>query len=300
MVGLPLIYIILINYNGYKDTIECVQSLKKINYKNFKIVIVDNASTNDSIVHLNKLDDCTIIESKNNLGFAGGNNLGIKYAIKNLADYVLLLNNDTVVENDFLDKMIKTFSVNEEIGVVGCKIKYYTQKNVIWYGGGRINWFKFIGEHYGMKEIDKGQYDEKQEIDFMTGCCMLISREAIEKVGVLTEDYFMYFEDVDYCVKVRQAGFKIYYNPEAVIYHKVGFASGGEESPFSIKWCTRNRLVFMNRYKDVVGVKNYFLSLLYFYSTRLIKIFGYIFKFDMEKAIAIIEGIKMSKKSIEN
>jgi GT2 family glycosyltransferase len=294
VVILPLIYIILINYNGYRDTIECIQSLSKINYKNFKIIIVDNASTNNSLDYLNEyIENCIIIQSKENLGFAGGNNLGIEYAIKNGAEYVLLLNNDTIVEHNFLNKMTETFNISKNIGVVGCKIKYYEQKNRIWYGGGRINWFKFIGEHYGMREIDKGQYDGKYEIEFMTGCCMLISREVIKKVGLLANEYFMYFEDVDYCVKVKDGGFRIYYNPEAVIYHKVGIASGGEESSFSIKWCTRNRIIFMNKYENRIGKLYVVISKIFFYSTRCIKYLQYVLKGQKNKSNALIEGIKL-------
>ena len=296
---MPLVYIILVNYNGYKDTIECVNSLKGINYSNYKIVIVDNASTNNSLEILKQtLNNCIIIESKKNLGFAGGNNLGIKYALKSNADYVLLLNNDTLEEPNFLNNMINSFNKDEKIGLVGCKIMYYPEKDKIWYGGGYINWFKFIGIHCGMKQIDKGQCDTEKEIDFMTGCCMLIKREVFEKVGLLSEEYFMYFEDVDFCVKVKDAGYKIWYNPEAAIYHKVGFSSGGEESTFSIKWGTRNRLLFMNKYKNKVSKVSFALSKMFFYSTRMIRYIQYKFQGREDKARAIIEGIKYGRKNI--
>lgn len=294
---MPLVYIILVNYNGYKDTTECVNSLKKINYSNYKIIIVDNASFDNSVEILKKkLSDCKIIESKKNLGFAGGNNLGIKYALGNKADYILLLNNDTLVESNFLNNMINSFNVDNRIGLVGCKIMYYTQKNIIWYGGGYIDWFRFIGAHYGMKQIDKGQCNVEKEIDFMTGCCMLIKREVFEKIRLLTEDYFMYFEDVDFCVKVKDAGYKIWYNPKAIIYHKVGLSSGGEESAFSIKWCTRNRLVFMNKYKVKVTRFSFILSKVFFYTTRLIRYFQYVLANEYDKSKAIIDGIKGHEK----
>ncbi|MBR9647296.1 glycosyltransferase family 2 protein [Clostridium tyrobutyricum] len=289
---LSLIYIILINYNGYEDTIECVNSLEKINYRNHKIIIVDNASHDNSLTILKqKLNDCIIIESKENLGFAGGNNLGIKYALDHNADYIMLLNNDTVVEKDFLYKMLKSFNNDNNVGVVGCKIMYHSNKNIIWYGGGYIDWFRFIGAHYGMGQFDKGQYDDEKEIDFMTGCCMLIKAKVFEKVGFLPENYFMYFEDVDFCVKVKNFGYKIIYNPKAVIYHKVGLSSGGEESPFSIEWCTRNRLIFMNKYKSNVSSLNFILSKIFFYSTRLIRYLQYSLKGKKANSKAIIKGI---------
>ncbi|WP_169808425.1 glycosyltransferase family 2 protein [Clostridium ljungdahlii] len=286
----------MVNYNGYKDTIECVNSLIKLNYSNYKIVIVDNASSDDSVKILKEeLNDCKIIESNKNLGFAYGNNLGIKYALDNKADYVLLLNNDTLVETSFLTNMINSFNVNKSIGLVGCKIMYYPQKNIIWYGGGYINWFKFIGIHYGAKQIDKGQYDQEKEIDFMTGCCMLIKREVFDKTGFLSEDYFMYLEDVDFCVKVKDAGYKIWYNPKAIIYHKVGFSSGGEESAFSIKWSTRNRLLFMKKYKNRVNKLSFALTNILFYVTRCIRYIQYKVRGQDDKANAIIKAFQKNK-----
>jgi GT2 family glycosyltransferase len=293
---MALIYIILVNYNGYKDTIECVNSLKKINYNNYKIIIVDNASSDDSAKILKqKLNDCEIIKSKKNLGFAGGNNLGIKYALNHNANYIMLLNNDTLVNTDFLGVMFNSFNRDNKIGLVGCKIMYYPKKNIIWYGGGYIDWFKFIGVHNGMKEVDKGQCDNEKEIDFMTGCCMLIKREVFEKVGFLSEDYFMYFEDADFCVKLKNIGYKIWYNPNAIIYHKVGLSSGGEESPFSIEWSTKNRLLFMSKYKNNVSSFNFVLSKMFFYITRIIKYFQYAMKGEKGKCNAIFEGIKTRK-----
>lgn len=207
----------------------------------------------------------------------------------------MLLNNDTIVKPWFLNSMINSFNIDNRIGIVGCKIMYYPEKNIIWYGGGYIDWFKFIGAHYGMRQIDKGQCDNKKEIDFVTGCCMLIKREVFEKIGLLSEDYFMYFEDVDFCVKVKDAGFMIWYNPEAVIYHKIGLSSGGEESPFSIEWCTRNRLLFMNKYKNNVSRFRCMLSKIFFYSTRLIRCFQYTIIHERIKAVSIIKGINRYK-----
>lgn len=290
---MPLVYIILVNYNGYKDTLECVKSLRKVTYENYKVVIVDNASKDASVKILKKeLMDCCVLESKENLGFAGGNNLGIKYALDSGADYVLLLNNDTLVEENFLTSMMVSFKEDKKIGVVGCKIMYHPESNIIWYGGGYIDWFKFLGMHYGIREIDKGQYDKEKKVDFVTGCCMLIKKEVLEKVGLLPEDYFMYLEDLDFCVKVKNYGYKIWYSPKAVIYHKVGFSSGGEDSAFTIEWITRNRLLFMNRYKNKVPSFKFVLSKLIFYLTRAVRYIQFLIKGREDKAQAILAGIK--------
>lgn len=296
-----LIYILIVNYNNYKDTIDCLMSLENINYDNYKIIIVDNSSTNNSINEIRKFinnfnnNNIILLKSRKNYGFAGGNNIGIKYALDHGADYILLLNDDTTVEPNFISNMLKTAEEDLSIGIVGCKIKYYQNKNLLWYTGGKINWFKFIGNNEGIKSFDNGNYNEKKEITFATGCCMLIKRQVFEKVGLLPVEYFMYFEDVDFCVKVQDAGYKIVYEPSAVIYHKVGISSGGEESPFAIKWMTRNRIYFMNKYKYKVSKFNFNISKLYFYSTRYIRILQFFLKGDKKRAHAIIEGIKEGK-----
>ena len=286
-----LVYIILLNYNGYSDTIACVQSLRKVTYESFKIVVVDNASTDDSEKILRReLGDCTIIQSGSNEGFAHGNNIGIEYALDNGADYVLLLNNDTTVEPDFLERMVDNFTT-EEVGLVGSKIKYYSEPEYLWFAGGGINWFKFISEHYHVGKRDSDVQQAKAKVEFVTGCCMLISAKALKDVGLLPEFYFMYYEDVDYCVRLKEKGYEIIYEPEAVIYHKVGMSAGGEESAFAIKWTTRNRLVFMRLYKNKVSKITFFFSRLFFYTSRIIKYFQYYVK-SKDKARALLQGIK--------
>ncbi|MCD2346250.1 glycosyltransferase family 2 protein [Clostridium guangxiense] len=269
--------------------------MKKISYSNFKIIIVDNASTNNSLEKISsELNNTIILKSNHNLGFAGGNNIGIQYALKDGAQYILLLNNDTLVQKDFLGYMVKSFSTNKNAGIVGCKIMNFPQKDKIWYCGGRINWFKFIGEHF---VIEKDNICEQEiKCDFVTGCCMLIKKEVFEEVGMLPEDYFMYFEDVDFCVKVSENKYDIVYNPKSIIYHKVGTSGGGKQSSFSIRWCTRNRLIFMKRYRERVKKSNFFLSNVFFFTSRFIKIIMYIIKFQFSKAMAIIQGIMDAHK----
>ncbi|AZT91535.1 glycosyltransferase family 2 protein [Caldicellulosiruptor changbaiensis] len=287
------IFILIVNCSNYTNTVECVESLKDIEYENYRIVIVDDGSFSDSYNKLKeKCLNCVIIRSERNLWFAGGNNVGIKYALANGADYILLLNNDTIVEKDFLTHMVKTAEEDERIGIVGCKINYYEKRDYIWFAGGKIDWFKFRIKHIGQKEIDRGQYDKKTDITFMTGCCMLIRRKVFEKVGLLPEEYFMYFEDVDFCVRVLEEGFRIIYEPKAKIYHKVGFSSGGEESPFALKWNNRNRILFMKKYKSKVGKRKFVFSLLFFFVTRCIRMIQFLLKGEREKTRAIIKGIK--------
>ncbi|AAK81009.1 hypothetical protein BJV85_000828 [Clostridium acetobutylicum] len=240
------IYIILVNYNNFQDTIECVKSLRKIkNYHNYKVIIVDNDSKNDSVSKIKSfLQDCLLIESKKNLGFAGGNNLGIKYAMKHNADYVLLLNNDTVVENDFLDKLLEVHENYGNVGIVGGKIYYYYDKNRIWYAGGKINKFTGKTKHIGVNEIDEGQYNNISITGYVTGCMMLISKGAIEKCGVMDEKYFLYYEETDWNVRIKNAGFKIMYTPLSKIYHKVSSTTGKSDLIMSYYY-DRNRYYFV-------------------------------------------------------
>lgn len=296
----PLIYIILVNYNGYKDTKECIESLEKINYENYKIIIVDNASKDNSLELLNR-NHCShiILDSRINLGFSGGNNIGIEYALKNGAEFVLLVNNDTIVNEDILSNMIKTFEKDSNTGIVGGKILLYENKEMISHAGGYIDMFKFTTVHYGMgAAYNDEQYNYEREVGFVSGCLMLIKREVFEKVGLLPEEYFMYYEDTDFCLRVIDSGYKIFYNPRAEIFHKVSMSSGGEDSPFFIKWNTRNRIIFMNKYKHkVIGIK-FIFSLLYVYLTRYIRYMLYTFKRDKERANAIRAGLILGRKNL--
>lgn len=297
---LPLVYIIIINYNNYEDTIECIESLEKISYENFKILIVDNNSSNDSV---NKIKDLfnkyETIQLKNNLGFAGGNNVGIKKAIEYDADFILLLNNDTIVEANFLNEMINSFYNNaKNVGIVGPKIYSYYDKQIS-EAEGNINFFKFTTNNNSYNKNDN-KCQPEQEVNFISGCCMLIKKEVFDKVGLLPEEYFMYYEDTDFCTKALEREFKILYNPEAVIYHKESSSTGGKDSPFSIKWNNRNRIIFMHKYKYKVSKFSFLCSKLYIYVTRFIRILQYTVKNDKERADAIYDGLREGRKYVQD
>ena len=245
----PLISIILVNYNGYKDTIECVESLKRITYENYEIVIVDNGSTDSSIVELKKLCDknIVVIDAKSNLGFSGGNNLGIHYALENGAKYVLLLNNDTFVQEDCLNKLVETALRYKNKVITTGKIYYAFEKNVIWYGGGVFNKKTGRVSHIGIHAVDDGRYDDEKKVTFISGCCMLIPSEAIDKVGMMEESYFLYCEDLDYGCRFMSNGYKLIYQPQAVIYHKIN-ASTGKVSDTVTYYTVRNKLYYINKF----------------------------------------------------
>lgn len=258
--------IILVNYNNYQDTIDCVNSLLSTNYKNIEIIVVDNLSTNDSLPILKSefenIKSIHLIMSNQNLGFSGGNNLGIKYVLEKCTDYVLLLNNDTVVEKDFLDKVIQYYEKHNEIGIMTGKIKYFYDQSRIWYAGGDFNRLKARAQHIGSNSEDNGSFDKIKVITFACGCYMLIRAKVFNKVGLMPEEYFLYCEDVAYSLKIQSYGYKLVYFPESVIYHKVS-ASTGASSKMRQYYICRNGYYLIK--KQYSGLKKYFAFLFYTY-----------------------------------
>ncbi|MCK5475868.1 MAG: glycosyltransferase family 2 protein [Candidatus Pacebacteria bacterium] len=241
------VYIILLNWNGKEDTLECLKSFEKIKYNNYEVIVVDNGSEDDSVSKIRKYyPKINIIENKKNLGFAGGNNVGIEYAIDNCADYVLLINNDTIVEEDFLTELVKVGESDEKIGLLGSKIYFHSEKKRIWTAGGKVNWLKNKGTHIGLDEIDVGQYDRIREVGYLTGCCLLIKREVIEKIGGLEESYFLYYEDTDFSLRAQNIGYKCVYVPESKIYHKISRSIKPGSANY-IYYHVRNGLVMARR-----------------------------------------------------
>lgn len=258
----PYVYIIILNFNGGKDTLECVDSLRKIDYPNYQIVIVDNNSKKEDIAILHNLEnnkDLHFIYNTENLGYASGNNVGIQYAYNSGADYVCVANNDIIVDSHFLTELVESAEKNTNIGIVCPKILDYYQKARVSYGGGEINCFKGGVTICGVNSYDEKVMNTPRSVTFGHGCCMLIRREVLEKIGFLPEKYFLYYEDTDFSYKTLQNGFIIFYNPKAVIYHK--------ESVSTKKWSanyqyyfTRNRLIFI---RDNIQSKYKFIPYIY-------------------------------------
>lgn len=246
---MPLVYIIVLTWNGKKDTLECLSSLEKISYPNARILVVDNASEDGTAEEIRRIFPNTeVIVNATNLRFAGGNNAGIRRGLEAGAEYVVLLNNDTTVDPQFVTQMVAAASEDPVIGMVGPKILYYGEPQRIWFAGGKIEWWKGWMSHIGIREVDHGQHNSVREVDFLTGCCMLVKREVIERVGMLDESYFIYGEDADWCVRGSRAGYKLQYVPSAVVWHKLSVSTGGHLSWFKNWNKLKSQLRLMCRY----------------------------------------------------
>jgi len=265
--------IIILNWNGKKDTIECVESVRNLSYPNYEILIVDNGSTDGSQeAFRQKYPDITLIENPKNLGFAEGNNIGMRYALKSGSDYILLLNNDTTVDQIFLDELIKWAEMDEKVGILGPKIYFYHEPKRIWFLGANINLWTGRISYIGRNQIDRGQFEDIKEVDYVAGCAILVKREVIEKIGLLDKRYFFYYEDTDWCARAKKAGYSVIFVPEAKIWHKIG-ASSGKIEGFSLYYSMRNRFLFMKKHSTEIQ----FLSfLIYFVSVNTLLIITYL------------------------
>ncbi len=241
----PLVSIISINFNQVKVTCDFLESLQKITYPNTEIIIVDNASHEDPApIIYSKYPDVKLIKSYENLGFAGGNNLGI---INSKGKYIMLLNNDTEIDKGLLEPLVEIMESNPRIGMVGSKVKYFDNPDTIQYAGSTpMTRFTATSHFIGHNKKDKGQYEKPHPTPFAMGAAMMTSRKVCEQVGLMANFFFLYYEELDWQERIRDAGYLIYYVPASVIYHKESI-SVGKESALQVYWKTRNRLLLIRR-----------------------------------------------------
>jgi len=247
----PRVFVIILNWNGKDYLNDCLPTISNQTYPNYKVVLVDNGSTDDSVEFVKKnYPHVAIIELDRNYGFSKGNNIGIEYALKKGADYVLLLNNDTVVKENFLEELVLV-AENNNAGICGPKIFFWNlngRNDIIWFAGGYANVDKGKFYHYriGKPDIKK---EEISEVDFISGCCMLIKKDVFKKIGLLDEVYSpVYCEDIDFCLRAKKAGFKILYNPKAVVWHKVSATSKGAFSSRKAYFKYRNTIILIRKH----------------------------------------------------
>ena len=284
----PHVAIVLLTRNQKEHTIECLRSLEKLEYPNFKIIVVDNGSTDGTPREIRtKFPHVTLIENEENLGFAEGSNVGIRRAITEGADYVLLLNNDTIVAPDLLTELVRVAEADTRIGIVGPKIYYYHEPDRIQSVGGRIDWKRATSTLIGTGEIDSGQYDQIREVDFVSGCALLIRRSVIEKVGLMDPAYFLYYDEVDWNVRASRAGFRLVCVPSGKVWHKDAVSSG-KGSPFLNYYIARNKLLFAQKNAGLMGKTFMYLLGLKIAAENALRL---LFPTKRENALAVLKGI---------
>lgn len=339
--------IIILNWNGWKDTIECLESIYHINYSNYNVIVVDNNSNDDSVEKIKEYckgkigvksnffhydtsnkpikifeynenefetaqkdekeisnilpsEKIILVKNNGNYGFAGGNNTGIKYAVCIFkSEYILLLNNDTVVDRNFLEELVKAAENDEKIGFVGAKTYFYDKKEVIQAaGGGKIDLKKVIAVETALNQIDDGKYDQNIELDYITGSCILCKKEVIDKIGMLNANYFMYWEDVDWCFRGRKSGYKSVYTFKSKIWHKVSVSSTNYLKTY---YCTRNRIYFMEQ--NINNHNNFKFISYFFIYLFLPQIISYLLNRDLRGGFnpylkGFISGLKLYSSPI--
>lgn len=260
MTAAPKVAILLVNWNARQDTLDCLASLEPLRYSPesaescFEVIVIDNASEDGSPAAIRQAYPpgkgrlpLTLLESGENLGFVGGNNLGLEQARRKGADYALLLNTDTEVAPDFLAHLVAVAEGDPQVGIVGPLIYYHARPDTVWSAGGNIHWNSGDTHMLGIGEVDQGQFGpEAYAADFVTGCALLIKMSVVEKVGPLDPLFFAYYEETEWCVRVRRAGYKILVAPQAKVWHKIS-PEAREASPRVHYYMSRNRLLFLRQ-----------------------------------------------------
>jgi len=242
----PLVSLIILNYNQVEVTCALLASVQQLTYPSLEIIVVDNHSTQNPEPALMAmgLPNLQFIVTNANLGFAGGNNAGIRQAT---GDFLLILNNDTELAPDLIERLLEPFATDNAIGVTCPKIRFFDHPTVIQYAGYTpLNTYTGQAWAVGSHQADRGQFDQPGPTPFAHGAAMLVKRDAIERAGLLPELYFLYYEELDWCIRIREAGYVIYYQPSALVYHKESI-SVGKENPMKVYYQTRNRILFMRR-----------------------------------------------------
>lgn len=321
---IPAVTVIILNWNCWEDTIECLESLYRVSYLNFEIIVVDNGSEDDSRTRIREYcrgelepesefseydfnckpielttytkedlssdvecnfptaePSLTLIENEENLGYTGGNNVGIRFALDaGDPEHLLLLNSDTVVDTEFLTELVAAAEKEENVGFVGPKIYFYAygekdRRNVIQYAGATHNLWRFQPRHFGMGEIDCGHYDEDTETEYVHGSCMLVRTAMIKEIGLLDDEFFSFREENDWAMRGWKHGWKSVYAPQSKIWHK---GSGGPTEELSDRgllntyYMVRNRFLFVKKHANLhqmISFLAYFFLYEFWFTTQL-------------------------------
>ena len=290
----PLISIIALNYNQTNVTCAFLESTKNLTYDHFETIVIDNASTIDPTEQIEEgnYPNVRLVVCEKNLGFTGGNNLGMREA---KGDYIFIVNNDTEVTPDLLEKLLAPFDQYEQVGVVSPKIKFYDHPDVIQYAGFYpMNPFTGRTGAVGSREVDRGQYDIPGETFGAHGAAMMVKREVLEKVGMFADTFFIYYEEWDWSSRIRRAGYTIFYQPEATIYHKESITMG-KESAIKAYYHTRNRILYMRRNSQKGQLAVFTLFLVCFIIPK--SIINYVRRLQFKHLRAFVDGVLWNLKT---
>ncbi len=280
----------MLTWKSYEVTRDCLHSLRSLDYPDFEILLVDNASGDGSSERLaSEFPEVKVIRNRENLGFPGGNNVAIRQALQSTADYLLLLNNDTIVAADFLSHMVEIAESDPAIAIVNPKIFFFEPSDRLWCAGGVYQPWCGMGSMRGVHQRDTGKYDQAEEISFATGCALLIRTSAVRRIGLLDETFFLGFEDLDWCVRARQAGFKLYYAPKAVIWHKDSYDTKRNlGKPIKDFYSTRNRILFARKHMRSRYWPLFMVDLAGYIAYRSA---GYLLRREPERIAGLLKGL---------
>jgi len=260
----PLVYIIVLNWNGKDLTLDCLKSLIKVQYDNYKILVVDNGSIDDSVSAIKlRYPNIDILRIDSNIGYAAGNNAGFKHVKKVNPKYIIFLNNDTIVDENFIEPLVNPLIKNSNIGQTAPKIFYAIDKNRIWYAGGKVNLWLGQIYHIGIRKKDSIKYSESQSIDYATGCCFCMSYQDFEEIGGFDEAFQMYGEDVDLSLRIRSYGKKILYAPNSIVWHEVSATIGGNLNVKKMMLKLSGIFIIMKNHSNIIQIVSGFLFLIF-------------------------------------
>lgn len=245
----PKVIVIVLNWNGKADTIECVRSLSKLHYHNFETVVVDNGSTDGSVPAIRlACPNIELVETGRNLGYAGGNNVGIRWALERGTEYVLVINNDTMVNSGLLNGFIRAAELAPEAGIYGAKIFQEDAPDRLWFAGGEWCPDQLDFKHIGGDQPDSPEFDGYRQWDYITGCVLFVDARVFAQVGLFDESFYLTYEETDWCYRARQKGFRCLFVPQAKVWHKVSASFGGATSPLVTYFLTRNKLLWASKH----------------------------------------------------
>ena len=268
-----LVYIIILNWNGKDLAIDCLKSLANVIYDKYKILIVDNGSDDNSVNMIkNQYPNVEILQLEKNIGYSAGNNAGFDHIKNNNPDYVIFLNNDTTVNQNFIKPLVKPLMNKSDIYQTVPKIFYADNPNTIWYAGGKINlWFGLVF-HKGIRKEDSTLFDQSVDTDYATGCCFCMRYDDYNKLGGFDTSFPMYGEDVDLSLRIRAIGKKVLFAPKSQIWHKVSASVGGELSIIKLKRKLHGLIKLFNKHTNILQKITIALSWIISIPYQLIKL----------------------------